>query len=171
VTLLIAHHVTKAAAKNVGTLLTLEDLTQAGFDAWARQWWLVSRREKFVHGSGLHELLVAVGNCSSHSMDLAVDINEGTKEAPKWEVTVRSAGEVGAESRSEKRAASLEDDIAQVRAVLTHHGALAQSAIKDKAGINSSRWKTVTLPALLERGVIKQVPGKRNTCPHYVLAN
>jgi hypothetical protein len=170
VTLLVAHHVTKTAAKKVNEVLTLEDLTQAGFDAWARQWWLISRREEYVLGSGVHKFLIASGNCSSHSAEWAIDIDEGTKDAPKWDVSVRTASEVVSRDRAQKQRATLDEDIEKVRAALKHFPAgLSQSELKNKAGVNSKRWTKQTLPALMERGIIKAIAGHRKNCPHYVL--
>ena len=169
VTLVVAHHVTKAAARQTNKVLTLEDLTQAGFDAWARQWWLVSRREPFELGSGIHKFLVAVGNCSSHSAEWAIDIDEGTKDAPNWEVTVNTACESRSDDRGHEQEVMLENDIIKVTAVLQQAGKLSKSDLRNKAGISQARFNKHTFPALIERGVIEEVAGKRANAPHYQL--
>lgn len=165
-TLLVAHHVTKAAAKQRRPL-TLEDLTQAGFDAWARQWILVSRREAFELGSGVHKLQLAVGNCSSHSMEWAVDIDEGTKDSPKWEVTIRTLAEGGREVLAEKLAAKQEADFCKIQKALAN-GSLSSTDLRNKAGISQERYKVV-LPSALDAGVVAKVEGKRKGFPHYAL--
>lgn len=168
VTLVVAHHVTKAAAKKTNQVLTLEDLTQAGFDAWARQWWLVSRREPFELGSGIHKFLVAVGNCSSHSAEWAIDIDEGTKDAPNWAVTVSPASESRNVDHRREEETVLENDILKVKAVLGEHGKLSKSDLRNKAGISVARFLK-TFPALIDRGVIVEVAGNRANAPHYQL--
>lgn len=160
VTLVVAHHVTKAAAKSLNRVLGLEDLTQAGFDAWARQWWMISRREEFVRGSGKHKLLVGVGNSSSHSAEWAIDIDEGTRDRPCWEVAITDASDVRAVDAAKRRQDKVDADIAAVEAVLST-GPLSASAICKAAGINSDRWRQYTFPTLKERDLITSDSVKR----------
>ena len=169
VTLLIAHHVTKTAAREVNRFLTLEDLTQAGFAEWARQWILISRREKYELGTGLHKLWVALGNCSSHSAEWAVDIDEGTKDEPRWEVQVCSANDAQQNNRDAKRQETFEADVFKVRVVLqANPEGMPSSTLRNAAGISGSRWKA-TLPELINQGIIKSVPGKKSNCHYYIL--
>jgi hypothetical protein len=163
-TLVVAHHVTKAAAKEHRPL-KLEDLSQAGFDAWARQWWLVSRRSEHELGSGRHELQVAVGNCSSHSMEWALDINEGTKDDPKWEVSITPMSELTAERRQQRAEAKLDHDLDRVTEALTKANApLSKTAIKKEARIGAKRLDPVITLAL-ELGTLTEVKGPKNsTC-------
>ncbi|WP_428304410.1 AAA family ATPase [Lacipirellula sp.] len=168
VTLVVAHHVTKSAARKTNHVLTLEDLTQAGFDAWARQWWLVSRREPFELGSGIHKFLVAAGNCSSHSAEWSIDIDEGTKDAPNWTVSVSTAFESRSVDHLREAETVLASDILKVKAVLNERGKLSKSDLRNKAGISAARFKN-TFPVLIERGVIAEVAGKKVNSPHYQL--
>lgn len=166
-TIIIAHHVTKGAARKVGEPIELTDLTQAGFAEWARQWWLIGRREEYEVGSGRHQFIVNVGNCSSYSAQWAIDINEGTRDAPCWEVELTPASEVKAINGARKLETQIEADAIAVKALLSC-GPMAQSTLRGKAGINFKRWKT-TLPTLLGRGLIKPTPGPKAGVTYYML--
>lgn len=167
VTIVVAHHSTKTAAREVGRKMKLEDLTQAGVAEWARQWWLISRREEFTLGSGLHQLHVNMGNCSSHSAEWAIDIDEGTRNDPRWNVTVQCASDLEAVDKCRKLDAKVAEDIENVRRVLTEP--MSQTDLRDKAHVSPARWKKYTLPALLTQQVVKAIAGKRANAPHYVL--
>lgn len=78
---ILVHHTTKHVGSNrgaaVGEPLDLEDLAYAGFAEFARQWWLINRRCKFVPGSGEHLLWLNVGGSVGYSGCWGVDVNEG----------------------------------------------------------------------------------------------
>jgi hypothetical protein len=75
-TFAVIHHTTKAASRHKRPL-GLEDLTQAGFGEFARQWILVNRRGKYDPAAGLHQLTLNYGGSAGHSGLLTVDIQEG----------------------------------------------------------------------------------------------
>jgi autotransporter translocation and assembly factor TamB len=99
--------------------------------------------------------------CSSHSAEWAIDIDEGTKDAPNWEVTVSTAFESRTENKQSEQEVMLESDIIKVTNVLQQSGKLAKSDLRNKAGISQTRFNKYTFPALIERGVIEEIAGKR----------
>jgi hypothetical protein len=87
VTLALVHH-TKKLGKSPYKPLDLDDLSQAGFAEWARQWLLLSRRSPYV--AGRHELYLTVGGSAGHNGVWEVDINEGDEiTGRQWLVDVR----------------------------------------------------------------------------------
>jgi replicative DNA helicase len=73
--------------------LDLEDLAYSGVAEFARQWLLVSRREKFDPEVCEHKLWLAVGGSAGHSGLYGVDVREGAMDASfggrQWRVTVQ----------------------------------------------------------------------------------
>jgi AAA domain len=84
-TLILAHH-SKAPS---GPIPVLEDLQYAGLQQWARQWFLINRRQAFFPGSGLHHLMISVGGSAGHSSLWCSSVFEG-KGMPltKWDVSL-----------------------------------------------------------------------------------
>jgi hypothetical protein len=78
-TMTLCHH-TKKTAKPIDDLYSppeLEDIAWSGFQEFARQWWLIGRRERYEPGSGNHKLWLNLGGSAGHSALWAVDIDEG----------------------------------------------------------------------------------------------
>jgi hypothetical protein len=101
VTLVLVHHTKKGVADQFAPS-ELEDIAWAGFAEFARQWMLISRREKYdaEHG-GSHKLWFNVGGSAGHSGLWALDIEEGVRQDPsgrRWDVSVRPASEARAEA-------------------------------------------------------------------------
>lgn len=109
-TIIIAHHTRKADRQSSPFAVPdLEDLSGSGFAEWARQWFLLNRREAYVAGSGEHRLWMNVGGSAGHSGTWALDINEGTiaedGDGRTWDVTVSKATEAAQQSRAAKEQA------------------------------------------------------------------
>jgi replicative DNA helicase len=97
-TLIIVHHGKKEMAKNYEPM-ELSDFAFSGIPEFARQWLLLSRRERFEmsEAGAYHRLWLSAGGSVGHGGLWAVDINEGVLgddfNGRMWEVSVRSAGE------------------------------------------------------------------------------
>ena len=104
---------------NVGEPMELSHIAWSGFQQWARQWWLISRREKYAD-DGRHSLFLRYGGSAGHTGLIHLDIDEGTKErGRRWEVSVLDAGEVRKAATQEKEAKALERINADCTVVLS----------------------------------------------------
>lgn len=77
--------------------MELEDLAYAGVGQFMRQWFLISRRERFDAESGIHKLHFRYGGSAGHCGELHVDIETGKVDdnfnGRKWAVTVTTPSE------------------------------------------------------------------------------
>ena len=74
----------------IGEVMELSHIAWSGFQQWARQWWLMSRRAKY-EDDGRHLLNLRYGGSAGHTGLVHIDIDEGTFDpfggGKKWQVT------------------------------------------------------------------------------------
>ena len=108
-TIILAHHTRKNSSADPYAPMQLEELSQSGFAEACRQWLLLSRRESYDPGSGLHKLWLNVGGSAGHSGLWSIDVDEGQPDehlsGRTWNVDVRSATETRAEDREARKEA------------------------------------------------------------------
>ena len=97
----IVHHCKKAVGDPYA-IPELESISWSGFQEWARQWFLIGRREAYnPEAAGSHKLWFSVGGSAGHSGLFALDIEEGSRKdqgGRRWEVTVQNASTAIAET-------------------------------------------------------------------------
>jgi hypothetical protein len=104
-TMILLHHATKPAGRD-GEPIDLADLSFSGFREFAAQWLLLSRRTRYIPGTGHHELWLSGGGRAGHSGLWAVDVEEGQYQAGAertWQVGVRPATEARSETRDRRK--------------------------------------------------------------------
>jgi hypothetical protein len=104
VTLVLCHHTKRNTGQDAYEPLELQHLAWAGHAEFARQWWLVNRREKYQPGTGDHRLWLSIGGSAGHSSLWAVDVHEGTLADPdgrRWDVSMTDAA--GARDAAKER--------------------------------------------------------------------
>ena len=119
VTAILCHH----AKKTIGhsNPLGLNDLAGAGFQEFARQWFLINRRADWEHG--VHRLWLTWGGSFGHGRTIGLDIDEGQFDETdpdwrQWELTTFDQQDAWAEGSKQKASAASErKEIAKQNAV------------------------------------------------------
>jgi len=155
---LFVHHAKKQLA-NPGGPLELTDISWSGVGEWARSWILLSRREPYQGGSGLHRLWCSYGGSAGHSGLIGLDIDEGISPNRHWRVEVQSPDEIrGAvvgrqsEAKEERQRAAI--DLAKSRicgAAVKFPDGETLRTIKDMAGVDGTTAK-LAVAELLRSG-------------------
>lgn len=102
VTMVLCHH-TKKGILDPYSPPELEHIAWAGFQEFARQWWLIGRREPYESGTGYHALWLNIGGSAGHSALWGANIQEGVYRGlgtRTWDVELLTAEESREESVS-----------------------------------------------------------------------
>ncbi|MEX2174605.1 MAG: AAA family ATPase [Pirellulaceae bacterium] len=159
VTLLLCHHTRKGGIDAPFEPPELEHIAWAGFQEFARGWWLLGRREKYEPGTGRHRLWLSVGGSAGHSSLWGLDIDEGVYEPGRdrvWGVEVLTAPEARdsaqqqvANGKRAKTQSQLNQDVAALLdAAGRHPEGETKNALRDAAGLSGTRANLAIASAL-----------------------
>jgi hypothetical protein len=165
-TLVLCHH-TKSTVAIPFAPPELDNLAWSGCAEFARQWMLLSRREQYTPGTGCHQLWFSSGGSAGHGGLWALDVTEGLSSdawGRTWGVTLLHADEARDRAKTRKADAKAEQAEEQLfsrrqavcRLLAKHPMGLTQSAIRDRCGLDTTRWRIV-LAALLEHQEVEEV--------------
>lgn len=170
--LMLAHHARKHAGKSTGSLqnslrrLELSDVTGAGFEEFAGQWVVISRRKPFVAGSLHHELWLGIGGRDDQSAEYAIDVRlKRGDELVEEEWTLNHTSSQVAESREEAdKAAELKRRILDAFGQLSGQG--TKHDIRDASGLSGTVFQPVWSllvgeGVIAERGDVLKSNGRR----------
>jgi hypothetical protein len=182
VTPLLCHH-TKSTGIDPFAPAELDHLAWSGCAEFARQWLLVSRREQYEPGSGIHRLWLTAGGSAGHSGLWGVDVDEGHQTDPggrRWEVAVDKA-DAARDAAAERKAQAKESDYQRLfaddrtkvcRLLAKHADGKSKTFIRDHCGVSSRRWPSV-FAAMFEAGDLVEceiiVSNKKTPQPGYRL--
>jgi len=169
VTLGLAHHTKKSTGRDPFDIPELSDIAWSGFAEFARQWWLLGRRERYEPGTGNHKLWLSIGGSAGHSALWAVDVAEGLRTDPngrRWEVSVKAPSEAREESETGREQQREQQRASQVERRLMNDKSKVQAAmvalnmpetgkvIRTRAGISGERFAPA-IAALMDDGAVE----------------
>jgi hypothetical protein len=158
VTIVLLHHFRKNGFVDDKEPAGIEEFSMSGIAEWCRQWILLQRRNPY-QSDGRHELWMRTGGSAGHSGLWSLDVDEGTPDARKWEVSVQPVSNVREEAkrqqeqkRAEEREATEAEHRRRLLDVLTNHpsGETARK-LRTECGLNPVNFgKAIT--TLLKEG-------------------
>lgn len=164
----IVHHTSKGATRaNVNEPAELENMAFAGFQEWAGQWLLLSRRRRYDPDMpGDHELWLTVGGRDGHSGLFALDIREGAYPDRHWTVAVNSAAEAREASteaaeqareavKRDKAARQIQVDAEAIYGALSYGPDTAKGLREGRSGVPRTDRSAAAIARLLRDGKIE----------------
>lgn len=170
VTPILVHHYRKDAGQYPRyDMPELDSLAFGGIAEFARQWMLVSRREKYDVETGVHRLWMSVGGSVGFAGEYALDIDEGPPSTDVnkryWTVTVESAAKARKTKVEEKKQLKqqqertrLAEDIEKIEKHLRQLGPTGDTAtgIHKARGLSKERVERA-LAALRDQAALQDV--------------
>jgi len=181
-TIILAHH-TRKNLTNPYQPAELEDIAWAGFQEFARQWVLLSRREPYDPDSGgLHKLWVNAGGSAGHSGLWGVDVDERRDEdtgGRGWKVKIVTAAKARVEAESaiacrkrdkvalQQQATWSRNEAAILKAIEGVEAWMSQRQIKTAARMSGETARPIIVE-LAKKGVLEERVNQRGY-PEYRL--
>lgn len=162
VTWILLHHF---SGKQEYRTPVLSDTAYAGFKQHFRQWLLLNRREEYTPPSEanetrLHQLWMLAGGSAGHSSLWGVDVDEGTRRRPRWQVSVTNATDAKVETRVRAANKNVQDDVRIMLGKLEKSDAETLSSLCQALGGRKEKWR-LAINAAMESGTIEQTELKR----------
>ena len=160
--LIISHHVTKMAARTLGSPPDLEDLTGAGIAESCGNWWLVGRNEKYAW-DWKHDLCVSFGGRDEQAGGRRILFNEQT-----WSAEVSNLHEfIGEQQEAAERAKEdakrqsddrkAESARASIQRTMRGQTALSKSEIEARSGVPQKLFRRVFAGMITDETVAPEV--------------
>ncbi len=173
----LVHHCKHPAGGDSYAPPELRDILWAGYKEWARQWWLLGRREAFdPESDGEHKLWLSVGGSAGHYGRWAVDVTEGRLKDPggrRWDVQVSSASAAREAKKNRQEEARRQQTIDKQRerrekllhALAKHPDGETMSRLSELTGIMKKLLAPIT-EELLQGGEIEPCQVIKGKCKY-----